>query len=361
MFRRPQVFSAVIALPAALVIGLGAVYVLSNVPGWIRAEPGRVTREYRETAEALLASPERAETVGARRTGWRQVGRVDGRPWGYVEGEGRACVWVRVEPDVWRFVEVPVVRRVPYALVFYWGGSLVAAMLVAMTAFAIWSFVRFLRERDDFLAATAHDLTTPLVGMRYMIGRDDAEAKALNERMIRLVANIKDFLRLGSRPAPKVEKVDLGKACRDAYALFRADYRDLFDGADVPIEVDAPEGCETVLAWADATLILQILWNLLGNDLKYAAPYGPVRVRIGVAGRFARVEVCDEGKGMSPREMRRAFDRYYRAKTAMETGKGGFGIGLCTAREFARAMGGDLTVRANEPHGCVFALDLIAA
>ncbi|MBQ1428690.1 MAG: sensor histidine kinase, partial [Kiritimatiellae bacterium] len=48
------------------------------------------------------------------------------------------------------------------------------------------------------------------------------------------------------------------------------------------------------------------------------------------------------------------------AKTVLESGKGGFGIGLCTAREFAEAMGGTLTVRANEPRGCVFTLELPA-
>ena len=73
------------------------------------------------------------------------------------------------------------------------------------------------------------------------------------------------------------------------------------------------------------------------------------------------MELIDEGKGMTPYEMKRAFDRYYRAKTVLESGKGGFGIGLCNAREAARAMGGDLTVRANEPTGCVFTLTLPAA
>jgi signal transduction histidine kinase len=41
-------------------------------------------------------------------------------------------------------------------------------------------------------------------------------------------------------------------------------------------------------------------------------------------------------------------------------GKGGFGIGLTTARDFARAMGGDLTIKANAPNGCVFTLTLPA-
>ena len=103
---------------------------------------------------------------------------------------------------------------------------------------------------------------------------------------------------------------------------------------------------------------MQILWNLFGNDLKYAAPHGPVSVRIRRDGRFALVEFADAGPGMTRREMRRAFDRYYRAKSVMESGRGGFGIGLCTSREFARAMGGDITVAANGASGCVFAFRL---
>jgi signal transduction histidine kinase len=73
------------------------------------------------------------------------------------------------------------------------------------------------------------------------------------------------------------------------------------------------------------------------------------------------MELADEGQGMTKRQMKKAFDRYYRSRTVLESGKGGFGIGLCTAREFARSMGGDLTVRANSPHGCVFTLSLPAA
>ena len=52
----------------------------------------------------------------------------------------------------------------------------------------------------------------------------------------------------------------------------------------------------------------------------------------------------------------RSGKREYRVEAVL--GKGGFGIGLCTAREFARAMGGDLTLAANDPHGCVFTLEL---
>ena len=103
-------------------------------------------------------------------------------------------------------------------------------------------------------------------------------------------------------------------------------------------------------------MTVQTIWNLLGNDLKYAAPYGRVEAVFSKEGSFAVLRLKDLGKGMTRREMSKAFDRYYRAKTVLESGKGGFGIGLCTAREFARAMGGSLSVAANEPNGCVFTL-----
>ena len=138
--------------------------------------------------------------------------------------------------------------------------------------------------------------------------------------------------------------------------MFAEDYRDIFDGSDVEIALEG-----NVRAFADETMVLQILWNLFGNDLKYAAPHGRVAVRLFRRGSFAVAEFSDEGQGMTRRQMRRAFDRYYRAKTALESGKGGFGIGLCTSRDFARAMGGDLTVRRNEPKGCIFELTLPAA
>ena len=350
-------YSLLLCLPAVLIVAIGGWLVVRDVPRAIRREPSRIGGEYREIAENLAARPETATGEGDRRKGWTQNGKIDGVAWGYsVEGK-TARIWYATGPRKCRWVEQPAIAPFPYELVFYVGGGAVAAILFALSTLAVWYFVRYVKSRDDFLAATAHDLTTPLVGLRLMIGRNDGEAKRLNERMIRLVENLKDFLRLGgTRRKPTMGEVDLVAAFREAYSLFREDYRDLFDGEDVAEEGVPPEG--RLLVSADETLTVQILWNLLGNDLKYAAPYGRVKAVFAQDGRRASFALVDEGQGMSRRQMARAFDRYYRARTVLESGKGGFGIGLCTAREFARAMGGELTVRANAPKGCVFTLIL---
>jgi len=355
MGARTCLFAFLICLPAVLCIAVGSWLVYANVPRAIRTAPARIGREYREIAETMEERPDRVVKEGERRKGWWQVGRIEGKPWGYVVEGDAAVVWRVVEGSRCHWVEQPAIRPFPYALVFYWGGGLVGIALVAVSVLAVSCFVQFMSGRDDFLAATAHDLTTPLVGLRRTIGRDDEEARRLVERLTLIVDNIKGFLRLGGRrAAPELKPCDILAVCREAYRLFAADYEDAVSG---PVDFQVSQDLKSVVM-ADETLTLQILWNLFGNDLKYAAPYGKVVVRLREDGEHVSVEFADEGQGMTSRQRRKAFDRYYRAKTVLETGKGGFGIGLCAARELARAMGGDLTVRANAPKGCVFSLSL---
>ena len=357
-------YSILICLPALMLIACWTYGITVWMPNKIRAQQTGIGKVYRREAIAFIANPEEVSEIRTNRVS-QQVSQINGIPWGRLHEDGRNYVWFQAKgahgrPE-WRLKEVEVPEEVPYRLMLYAGGGVVALTLIGLSLLATLYYVRLMRERDDFLAATAHDLTTPLVGMRMMIGRNDEEAKALNERMIRLVDNIKDFLKLGGRrPVPKREAFDLVKAYGTAYALFAADYRDLFDGEDIKVDCGRLQST-AVAVTADETMTVQILWNLLGNDLKYAAPYGKVSVRFAREGEFVRVEFIDEGQGMTPRQMRKAFDRYYRAKTVLQSGKGGFGIGLCTAKEFARAMGGDLTVRANTPRGCIFSLYLPAA
>ena len=353
--------SFLLCLPALLIVGAGLYFTLAEVPRAVRRENLSIGREYREIAEDFIAHPERATFVGDRMKGWRQVNKINGVFWGYDEGfdkEGRKTrIWFKASESEWRAMEVETIRPFPYELVFYGGGSLIALVLLWLSGYAVRFMIRYVKSRDDFLAATAHDLTTPLVGMRMMIGRCDDEAKRLNERLLLIVSNIKDFMKLGGmRKKPELRSVDIVALTKEAYRLFAADYEDSESGA---VDFDCSRLQSTAVeVLADETTVLQILWNLFGNDLKYAAPYGRVSVGFVHEGAFVTVEFVDEGQGMTPRQMKRAFDRYYRARTVLESGKGGFGIGLCTAREFARQMGGDLSVRANAPKGCVFTLKL---
>ena len=345
--------SVLISLPAMMLVAAVVYFLVDKVPEFERNEERRVLQEYREKAEEAKEEG-RGEEFDFTKSGYvKRVSRtIKKEPWGHE----RNFVWYFKGDKAYRFKVEPV-EGFDFRMVFYLIGALVALLFVAMTMFGVRYFWKFVKSRDDFLAATAHDLTTPLVGMRMMIGKCDDEAKRLNERMLLIVNNIKDFMKLGGRrKKPELKLVDIVALCKEAYQLFAADYEDSESGA-VAFDCNRLQST-AVEVLADETMTLQILWNLFGNDLKYAAPYGKVSVRFAQEADFVNVEFVDEGQGMASRQMKRAFDRYYRAQTVLESGKGGFGIGLCTAREFARQMGGDLSVRANAPKGCVFTLKL---
>lgn len=377
-----------LSVPTVAVVALSALFYAFVLPDMIRDEPERVRNASMEAAQNLLENPETADIVWRKGEGvvkgsppecrdslpwsdsddisaWQRltVGRKkQRRMWGWSETPGGRLVWVRdSEPGRDANVVYAAVTDIAprdYRTIFYVFGLSFLFVLVGMTFLGVRYFVDYAIARDDFMRATAHDLTTPLVGLRYLIGRDDGGARALNERLIRLVDNVRDFMHLGGRRRdPARAPFDLRRAYDEAYALFADDYRDALGGADVAVD-EPPGGVPRALG--DETMAVQILWNLLGNDLKYAAPFGSVKVVFRRDGDSVAVDFVDEGPGMTRRERERAFDRYYRAKTVLESGKGGFGIGLCTAREFAVAMGGSLTVRANSPRGCVFTLELPA-
>lgn len=342
--------TALLLLPALLATGLLVWGGLKVVPVYERKEDSRCLAEYREAAADLKDNPARGAGVVPERRGIRRMMKP-GR-WGYSEEGVKAVVWYS-EGERVQSVVLPRVERLPVRTMTISAVSLALLFLWSLTLLGHWAFLQTLKMRDAFVAATAHDLKTPLVALRRLVGKDVAEEKALVERLLRLVANLTDFLRLGGSPVKNpLEKVDLVQAYDEAYHLFREDYRWTM-GGDVK-----KEGLESLFVAADEQALVQILWNLLGNDLKYAAPFGPVAVRFSQDDAWAYASLEDSGKGLSARDRKKVFTRYYRAKNALKSGKGGFGVGLCTAREAARLMGGDLVVSPHAPTGCVFTLKL---
>lgn len=319
----------------------------------VKQEKEKKRLEYRVVAVDIKENQKTFPSL--RRTSkWKIAGKMNPGRWGYVEDDstGQTLVWYGVDDNV-NYVRIPLADKKNYVALFWVWGSIIFLLVLGATVLCIKFFIDYIRTRDDFIAATAHDLTTPLVGLRYALQFGKVDAPIIVERMIRLVNNLKDFLRLGGKmPKPNLEKFNILEAFNSAYSLFAADYEEEESG---PIILT---GLKELTVYADRTLVEQVLWNLLGNELKYAAPYGAVRANFTLENDYAIIEISDFGPGMTKKEMSKAFNRYYRAKTVMVSGKGGFGIGLCSSKEAAERMNGSLLVKANKPKGCVFILKL---
>lgn len=146
-------------------------------------------------------------------------------------------------------------------LMYLSGGLLSAALLLML---GVRHFIDFIRERDDFVHAAVHDLRTPVAGLKLLLDRNGGSAALVVERMRRMIENLNDFVnRGGRRPKPRIESFDIVAAFREAYLLLEDDFSEEESG---PIAVEGDDRALTVSA--DRTRVVQIFWNLLGNELK---------------------------------------------------------------------------------------------
>jgi two-component system heavy metal sensor histidine kinase CusS len=101
-------------------------------------------------------------------------------------------------------------------------------------------------------------------------------------------------------------------------------------------------------------LIHQLLANLIDNAIKYSPDNSTISVLMEKDNTQLKINVHDEGSGISENERYLIFERFYRLDKARARSTGGAGIGLSIAREIAQKHGGDITVSSNPMDGTSF-------
>jgi signal transduction histidine kinase len=114
------------------------------------------------------------------------------------------------------------------------------------------------------------------------------------------------------------------------------------------VEPDLP------VAEADPIRVEQVLANLVDNAIKYAPDGGPITVRIRKADHELRVEVADEGVGVTPEQAERLFERFYRADSSVRRTTRGVGLGLFICRSLVEAHNGRIGVDSQPGRGSTF-------
>ncbi len=200
------------------------------------------------------------------------------------------------------------------------------------------------QRRLELISEVAHELRTPVATIRgYMEGLLDgvfepspevfAAASREASRLERLTADLSELSRT-EEGAVRLHRsrVDLGSLVADVAERWRP----RFDAKSLRLTV---ETAADVQVDADPDRLTQVFTNLLSNALRYTDSGGHVTVQVGRSDTEATVTVTDDGRGLSPEELDRVFERFFRADPSVS---GGAGIGLTIARELARLHGGDL-------------------
>lgn len=216
-----------------------------------------------------------------------------------------------------------------------------------------------LRNIDDALAVTSHELRNPLCVLagtvETMIDEwDDLEAgeqvsqlRRVQRNIMRMaftVDSILDAARVTSGTfQPVASRVNL-------LELVLERLPELGDAAR-GISIDIPSDCVVV---AHPDHVWMICANFLVNSLKYGAPPRSIHARIDDL--HTVVEVIDAGEGVEPEHVETLFDRYVRAPRTETIS--GTGLGLWIARSIAEAYSGRVFYRPAAPRGAVFACQL---
>ena len=185
--------------------------------------------------------------------------------------------------------------------------------------------------RTAMLAAIAHDLRTPLTGLRLRAEtappRERERMAADIARMEAMIAQVLAFVR-GEQVREPREPIDLAE-------LAAACVRDFAEqGAEVVLD-----GREPLPLQGEPLNLRRALNNLLDNALSYGAR---ARVSACRSGPDALVTVADDGPGLPEASLEAVFEPFARLESSRSRATGGVGLGLPTARGIVRAHGGDI-------------------
>ena len=111
---------------------------------------------------------------------------------------------------------------------------------------------------------------------------------------------------------------------------------------------------------ADREQIRRVMSNLIGNAVKYRGEKekGSIQVRLKEDGTMVRVEVEDNGTGISESALPYVFERFYRADASRNSKQGGSGLGLAIAKRIIEEHGGSIRAESIEGEGTTISFTL---
>jgi len=216
------------------------------------------------------------------------------------------------------------------------------------------------RMKTEFISTAAHELRTPLTSiqgfseillMRENLSPDEKKKflTYINKQSVGLAKIINDLLdisRIESGKGFSLNKVfcEVGEAIEQIVPIFKEQYK------NHQFEITLPKRPFEI--FCDKEKMGQVLKNLLSNAVKYS-PEGSLTLIVGekVEGHY-QVSIIDQGIGMTPEQVEKVFDKFYRVD-ASDTAIEGTGLGMTIAKHVVEAHGGKVRVESELGKGTV--------
>jgi len=228
-------------------------------------------------------------------------------------------------------------------------------------------------SKTMFLSNMSHDIRTPMnavIGFTTLLAKDAENPEKVREYTKKIMASGQHLLSL-INDILDVSKIESGKVVlsveeftlNDLVASVDAIIRPMATAKKQKFHVEVT-GIEHEYLVGDKTRINQILINLLSNAVKYTQEGGNIWLRmIGMKQRSAqyehiRIEVQDDGYGMTPEYLEILFDAFTRAENSTTNKVQGTGLGMAITKNIVGLMGGTIDVSSEVGKGTYFRVEL---
>jgi PAS domain S-box-containing protein len=223
------------------------------------------------------------------------------------------------------------------------------------------------RMKSEFISTAAHELRTPLTAVmgfsELLLAREDLDGEEReylaiihkkSEVLEKIIDELLDLARIDSGQVIRLHRdwTDVGKIVKRSTGDFQHSCPNHRFTVAVP---------EKAVALVDDRKLFQVMENLLNNAAKFSPEGSLIEVNCELLGQEILVRVRDEGIGMSPEQVKRVFDKFYRAD-ASNTAKGGLGLGMAIVKNIIQAHQGRVWVDSAPDEGTTvtFTLPIIA-
>ena len=226
---------------------------------------------------------------------------------------------------------------------------------------------RLERVRQDFVANVSHEFKTPLTAIQgfaetLLAGALDDPKN--NRRFLEIIRDHAARLARLTNDLLKLARIEAGKL---EVQFFPVSLADIIEGCEetsllksrrkqIAVDLEVPTNLPPVRA--DASLLHEVLQNLLDNAIQYTAPGGKIHVSAAAKNREAVVTVDDTGIGIPVVDQERIFERFYRVDAARSREAGGTGLGLSIAKHIVEAHGGRIWVESEVGRGSKFCFSI---
>lgn len=221
-------------------------------------------------------------------------------------------------------------------------------------------------QQRNFLLSITHELKSPLSSIRLILEtfkkrvlKPEQHAKLTNsalqetDRLTTLVNDLLLAAKIETTYQPSQEPIPLTETVEDIIANLKIKF------AEASFRIESTP--ENIFIEGDRLGITSALINLLENALKYSPKPAEIEVLLNANQQHITIEVADQGLGISDKDKKKVFEKFYRVGSEDTRQTKGTGLGLFIVNEIIKAHQGKIVILDNQPKGTRFRISLPAA